>query len=269
MLQKLRRYFVMIFVVNLMGCISQQPIYHAEKDSGPTQPVDVSHVQDAVPKVEPRSRYGNPDYYEIAGLRYFVLNSSVGFNQTGNASWYGRKFHGKRTSSGEPYDMYSMTAAHKTLPLPTYVEVVNLQNGKKIIVKVNDRGPFHPDRIIDLSYAAAKKLDFINKGTALVSITALQPGIPESAHQLSTGYLVQFGAFSDNRAAQKMALTTEETLKQKVDVVAIQLDGNLLYRVRLGPFSTKQQAILWIEKALSQGIDGAKLVTMADKWHNL
>ncbi len=253
-----------------MGCVNSSRFTSAKKtikDSGPSSPVDVSHVKDAVPKVEPKSRYGNPEYYEIAGQRYFVLNSSAGFTQKGGASWYGRKFHGRRTSSGESYDMYAMTAAHKTLPLPTYVQVTNLLNGNKVVVKVNDRGPFHPERIIDLSYAAAKKLNFLKQGTASVEIKALTPGVPAS--KISTGYLVQVGAFSDAVKAEKFAWSIENKLQQKIEVSAVQLNQALVYRVRLGPFLSRKEANLWLNRAHYAGFGDAKLVTISDKWYDL
>lgn len=128
---------------------------------------------DAVPRDEPRSRYGNGPDYRVNGHSYQVMNSSYGYQQTGVASWYGKKFHGRMTSNQEPYDMYGMTAAHKSLPLPTYVRVKNLRNNKSVVVRVNDRGPFVDNRIIDLSYSAAKKLDMITTGTSLVEVTAI------------------------------------------------------------------------------------------------
>jgi rare lipoprotein A len=123
--------------------------------------------------MEPRARYGNPPFYDVFGKRYYVLSSSVGYWERGVASWYGPGFHKERTSIGEPYDMYGMTAAHKTLPLPTYVRVTNLQNGRSIVVRVNDRGPFVGNRIIDLSYTAAAKLDMLRNGTAMVDVRAI------------------------------------------------------------------------------------------------
>ncbi len=128
-----------------------------------------------MPVQEPLSRYGNPSTYEVDGITYRVLESSVGYEAEGMASWYGEEFQGRRTSSGEPYDMYAMTAAHRTLPIPTYVEVTNLENGRTAVVRVNDRGPFHADRIIDLSYAAARKLGIVGPGTAHVRVRALEP----------------------------------------------------------------------------------------------
>lgn len=124
---------------------------------------------------EPPSKTGNPESYEVFGKRYYVMNTSQGFKQRGTASWYGSDFHGKKTSSGVPYDMYDMTAAHKALPIPTYVRVTHLENGRSVIVKVNDRGPFVGDRIIDLSYAAATQLGMVKKGTAQVEVVALAP----------------------------------------------------------------------------------------------
>jgi rare lipoprotein A len=137
--------------------------------------VDLDTISDAVPVAEPLARYGNMAQYEAMGRTYRTLTTSVGYQAEGMASWYGEEFHGRRTSSGEPYDMYAMTAAHPTLPLPTYVEVVNVDNGRRVVVRVNDRGPFHADRIIDVSYAAAHRLGMLDRGTARVRIRALQP----------------------------------------------------------------------------------------------
>ena len=142
----------------------------------PTErPPSPDSVPDMVPRVEPRSRNGNPPFYDVMGKRYFVLSSSVGYVERGVASWYGPGFHKVRTSTGEPYDMYGMTAAHKTLPLPAYVRVTNLQNGRSIVVRVNDRGPFVGNRIIDLSYTAALKLEMLRNGTAMVEVRTLEP----------------------------------------------------------------------------------------------
>jgi rare lipoprotein A len=138
-------------------------------------------VPEVVPRSEPRSRNGNPPFYDVLGKRYFVLSSGVGYVERGVASWYGPGFHKVRTSIGEPYDMYGMTAAHKTLPLPAYVRVTNLQNGRSVVVRVNDRGPFVGNRIIDLSYTAAAKLDMLRNGTAMVEVRSLDvvpPTVP-------------------------------------------------------------------------------------------
>lgn len=139
---------------------------------------DLSAIGDAVPRAEPRSAAGNPPFYEVAGHRYQVLASANGYVERGVASWYGTEFHGLRTSTGEPYDMFAMTAAHKTLPLPCFARVTNLANGRSVVVRINDRGPFVANRIIDLSYTAAMKLDMIRNGTAFVQVEALTPGAP-------------------------------------------------------------------------------------------
>jgi len=136
---------------------------------------DLSSVRDAVPRMEPRSASGNPPFYEVAGHRYMVLASADGYVERGVASWYGTQFHGLRTATGEPYDMFAMTAAHKTLPLPCYARITNLSNGRSVVVRINDRGPFVANRIIDLSYTAASRLDMIRNGTAFVQVETLSP----------------------------------------------------------------------------------------------
>ncbi|RMH16713.1 MAG: septal ring lytic transglycosylase RlpA family protein [Gemmatimonadetes bacterium] len=149
----------------------------SERAEGGPRTVDLDAIPDAVPRIEPLSRYGNPPSYEVFGKTYHTLRDARGFVQEGMASWYGQEFHGRRTSSGEPYDMFAMTAAHRELPLPTYVRVTNLENGRSVVVRVNDRGPFHDteSRIIDLSYAAAYKLRIIGPGTARVRVEAIVP----------------------------------------------------------------------------------------------
>ncbi len=142
-------------------------------DSGPAVPPDISALKEPVPHEEPRARYGNRSPYTVLGRSYHVMDSARGYSERGTASWYGEKFHGRATSSLEPYDMYAFSAAHKTLPLPTYVRVTNRENGRSVVVRVNDRGPFHAGRIIDLSYAAAIKLGMHIKGTASVEVQAL------------------------------------------------------------------------------------------------
>lgn len=137
--------------------------------------IDLAAIPDAVPVDEPPSRYGNPDSYSALGQTYYVMPDAAGFTQTGRASWYGRQFHGRRTSSGEPYNMYKMTAAHKRLPIPSYVRVTNRNNHKQVIVRVNDRGPFHDGRIIDLSYVAARRLGIVARGSAPVEIETVTP----------------------------------------------------------------------------------------------
>ncbi|MDP9010614.1 MAG: septal ring lytic transglycosylase RlpA family protein, partial [Pseudomonadota bacterium] len=168
--------FCAVVAVGVAACFSAPP--RPQSPSPPAEPTPESpaaaqSVPDVVPRIEPRSRKGNPPFYDVLGKRYFVLSSSVGYVERGVASWYGPGFHKGGTSTGEPYDMYGMTAAHKTLPLPAYVRVTNLQNGRSVVVRVNDRGPFVGNRIIDLSYTAASKLDMLRNGTAMVEVRTL------------------------------------------------------------------------------------------------
>jgi rare lipoprotein A len=183
----------LIVAAGLAACFSTPPRPASPIPNSAIPPVLVTpppasdSVPDAMPRIEPRARYGNPPFYDVFGKRYYVLSSSVGYWERGVASWYGPGFHKVRTSTGEPYDMYGMTAAHKTLPLPAYVRVTNLQNGRSIVVRVNDRGPFVGNRIIDLSYTAAAKLDMLRNGTALVEVRAIDPSTPLPVITASTG----------------------------------------------------------------------------------
>lgn len=158
-------FIVSLLLLILAGCASQGELDEAA----------IMRIPDAVPKFEPLAKSGNPESYVVLGQRYFTQKSARGHVERGKASWYGRPFHGRQTSSGEIYDMYAMSAAHKTLPLPTYVRVTNLENGRSIIVRLNDRGPFHADRVIDLSYTAAVKLGLKRSGTALVEVRTVEP----------------------------------------------------------------------------------------------
>jgi rare lipoprotein A len=166
--------------VGLAGCFTSRPpvsLAPPETAVSPAPPVAAPQTNEVVPRVEPRSRYGNPPYYDVFGKRYYVLSSSAAYIERGVASWYGPGFHQVRTSTGETYDMYGMSAAHRTLPLPAYVQVTNLQNGRSVVVRVNDRGPFVANRIIDLSYAAASRLDMLKNGTAMVEVRAIDPSL--------------------------------------------------------------------------------------------
>lgn len=220
-----------------------------DQDSGPSRPVDWSQVKPVTPKNEPKSRYGNPESYEIEGITYRVLDSYENFKQEGVASWYGTKFHGRRTSSGEPYDMLQLTAAHKTLPIPCYVKVINKDNGRELIVKVNDRGPFVKSRIIDLSYAAAHQLGMAHKGTANVSIETISFA-PQKAVQASNSNrttqvgnddskrFVQVGAYSNRASAQKLARVLDREIELPVTISKVKRSGRYLFRVRIGPIQS-------------------------------
>ncbi len=204
-------------------------------------------VPEAAPRVEPRSRKGNPPFYTVLGKRYYVLSSSAAYLERGVASWYGPGFHKVRTSTGEVYDMYGMTAAHKTLPLPAYVRVTNLQNGRSVVVRVNDRGPFVGNRIIDLSYTAASRLDMLHNGTAMVEVRALDSpaaapdpgaaGDPAAAPTAAvrTGLFVQAGAFADPANAERLAAKLRGGGYGKIFVRDDIIAGRKMYRVRVGP----------------------------------
>jgi len=218
------------------ACLAQ------EKDSAPVNPPDFTHVQNAIPRPLPLSPYGNPPSYEVNGITYYVMKSAHGYEATGYASWYGTKFDGKRTSSGEPYDMYAMTAASPTLPIPTFVEVVNLQNNKSIIVKVNDRGPFHQGRILDLSYAAASKLGMLKHGTAHVKVIAIDTGPMNT--QISKHYL-QVAAFTNNKNAEQFIAKLQSEIENQVTLTSKSIDKDYrVYRVLIGPLEPTQLASL-------------------------
>lgn len=231
----------------LVACASSPT---EEADSGPAVPPDLRHVQEPVPRAEPRSRYGNPSSYTVLGRTYHVLDSADGFVERGIASWYGNKFHGKRTSSGEPYDMYAMTAAHKTLPIPVHVRVTNLDNGKSIIVRVNDRGPFKDGRIIDLSYAAAHKLEMTGTGTARVEIralTATDASAPDRAETAASAdadgpFYVQVASFRNEAGAEEVAAQVQPLVGYPVNVVEADGPDGTVYRVRVGPLSRREYA---------------------------
>jgi len=222
-----------------------------------------------------KSKTGNPSSYVVAGKRYYVLDSADGFKQRGMASWYGKKFHGRKTSSGETYNMYAMTAAHKTLPIPVYVRVKNLTNGRSIVVKVNDRGPFITGRIIDLSYSAAQKLDIIGTGTARVEINTLTPGqrasAPVTASVVRTIPLadkaakevplfIQVGSFGEEFNAINLLRDLRDLNEQAVSISELATNSGLFYRVRVGPLYDIDEANAVIRRLKSKGFTTARIV---------
>ncbi len=253
---------ILVFLT-LGGCggLSQQ-------DGAPPLPRGATDVADAIPRAEPKSRYGNPRSYKVMGKRYYTLDSSDGYVERGIASWYGSKFHGRRTSSGETYDMYAMTAAHKTLPLPTYVQVTNLKNGRRVVLKVNDRGPFHANRIIDLSYVAAAKLGMLKRGTAMVEVRAIRPGGAQPvvsaattpAVPTGTGLFVQAGAFVEAGNAKRLRDRLRSLTAYTVWIDQVEQGENALYRVRLGPVEGVVQADRLIANLTGLGISGIRLL---------
>jgi rare lipoprotein A len=231
----------------------QSSRYRDNADSVPDgPPPDISKLVEPVPKVEPRALYGNKSPYSVLGQTYYVLPSASGYVERGIASFYGNKFHGYKTSSLEEYDMYQFTAAHKTLPLPSYARVTNLENGKSVVVRINDRGPFHDNRLIDLSYAAAVKIGVYPKGTGLVEVRAITPGEPVqdlppppppvAAGAPKPGIYLQVGAFADSANAERVAQQLRSANFAPVQVVDAQINGRSVRRVRVGPLSDVDRA---------------------------
>jgi len=271
------------------GCASdpQAGRYAQAHDSAPQRHVNLADVKDAVPRAEPPSRYGNPQSYVVLGTRYRTLSNSKGYTERGIASWYGTKFHGHRTSSGDTYDMYGMSAAHKTLPLPTYARVTNLQNGKSVVVKINDRGPFHENRLIDLSYAAAARLGILGKGTGLVEVAAIDPATyhkapakpriaasqPKVAHAATaaqakdqppphepTLYL-QVGAFHDRSNAERLqSQLSRVDLPAGLTISESTTDNQRVYRVRIGPLASVETADELTHLLADHGIRSPRVV---------
>jgi rare lipoprotein A len=273
---------------------TRQPAPSTSIPSGssvPQAPPDVFSIPDAVPRAEPRGRRGNPPFYEVFGKRYYVLASSEGFVERGTASWYGPGFHSASTSLGERYDMYAMTAAHKTLPIPAYAEVTNLKNGRKVVVRINDRGPFVGDRIIDLSYTAAAKLDMLLAGTAPVEVrvisargagSALPPaGVPAPVAPSSApatppvtvvnapavkmpgapAMFIQAGVFADHENARRRV---EVLLAGGIELASldeIPRSERALHRVRVGPFASVEEFDFNMKRLRELGINDARLLT--------
>jgi rare lipoprotein A len=252
-------------------------------------PTDLGAIPDATPRYEPRSALGNPPFYDVAGRRYVVLSSAAGYRERGVASWYGQQFDGLRTATGDPYDMFAMTAAHRTLPLPCYARVTNLSNGRSVIVRVNDRGPFINNRIIDLSYTAAAKLDMLREGTAFVEVEAVMPlssttaalpaappptsvasttllGLaaqaasapPAPATTPASQYYIQVGAYGvASNAEQSVAKLRASGLQHVLLLPASSQQP--LQRVRIGPIASVQEFDQLIARLAQLGFTGARL----------
>lgn len=245
--------FLVLLVAVLVACSSQSGSrYQLHTDEAPARLPTGSELEPLTPRFEPLSRQGNMASYTVLGQTYEVLFDAEGYNETGVASWYGKKFHGHLTSNGEYYDMYSMSAAHRYLPLPTYVRVTNLANDKEVIVRVNDRGPFHPERIIDLSYAAAYKLDMLATGTAEVRIEAIVMPPPAVPDIITDQRYVQVTASTNRERVDDMQQALQEIYT--VDATTREREG--LYRLLLGPFS-ESETNRWLERLRKDGYEQA------------
>ena len=235
--------------------------FYKDDGPGPNPPPDLSAIPDAVPRAEPLHRFANRPY-QVMGRDYVpmtsVLVEGVPFRQTGIGSWYGRRYHGANTSSGEPYDMYAMTAAHPTLPIPSYARVTHATNGRSVVVRINDRGPFLHDRIIDLSYTAAAKLGYVHSGSARVVVESLVPGAPASAVAAdrpapaalpappaeaspAAGTYLQLGAFSARESAENFRARVYRQLAWLSDTIHV-VPAGALFRLHLGPYRSAEEA---------------------------
>ena len=248
----------------LISCSGEQKKQPEPGDGPSTLNLKAADVADAVPRAESLARYGNHSPYEVFGKKYKVMQSNQGYHEQGVASWYGSKFHGRRTSSGEPYDMHLATAAHKSLPLPTYAEVTNLDNGRKVIVKINDRGPFKNGRLIDMSYGAALRLDMISTGTARVDVRVIDvsteseeqavvySGVADDASSVDNHETwLQAGAYGRLDGAEQLAVQLEQA---NVSPVTIHTSGDL-FRVWLGPYMSAIELESVIARVIELGFE--------------
>jgi len=289
------RRFASIALAGLLAACGSSPL----QDGAPSRKLDLDKIKDAVPRREPITKAGNKSPYTVLGQTYVLLPSAKGYRATGMASWYGTKFHGQSTSNGDKYDLYDMTAAHKTLPIPTYVLVTNLENNRQAIVRVNDRGPFVSNRIIDLSYAAAVKLGYADKGTAFVEVRAIDVdnwpprGTPDAPPSVSPplapapplsksvspapvpaeaapsapasgGFYVQAGAFGDRRAAETLRDKLAQVQNNAV-VILPTASSPALYRVRIGPLRDRAAAEQLRNQLLVNHMSEAARVVEADE----
>lgn len=265
--------FVLTLSFVLASCSYNSGRYQQAHDSTPTRLPTQAELRDPIPRFEPKSRGGNKKQYQVRGKSYQVLDSAHNFEQTGIASWYGNKFHGHLTSNGEIYDMYAMSAAHKNLPLPTYVRVTNLTNQKSVIVRVNDRGPFHQSRVIDLSYSAAYKLGMLKTGTAQVKIEA----ITQFDQQLDTQKITKQNTQNENKQAVKPSAKTQSAIYIQVFATrnaevaentatalaslyqqnVIFPENNGVYRVQMGPFDEQFDTSELVSTLKRSGYDSA------------
>jgi rare lipoprotein A len=241
--------FLLLVLISIAGCGTVQTVgmmqerepappakgaYYKDDGPGANPPAHLASIPDAVPREEPLHRFANRPYQAL-GRTYTPLTALADFRQRGTGSWYGRRYHGSKTSSGEVYDMYAMSAAHPTLPIPSYARVTNLANGKSVVVRINDRGPFLHDRIIDLSYAAAWKLGYVDAGSAMVEVQSIVPGL------LGKAIVLQLGAFSSREAAESFRARAALQLAWLTDEISLVGAGSL-YRLQLGPYATPSAA---------------------------
>ena len=248
----------------------------SDRDGTPEYRADLMNVPDAVPRPEVRTVAGNKSPYTVLGKTYRVRPVAPGHRERGLGSWYGTKFHGRKTSLGEDYDVYTMTAAHKTLPLPSYVRVINLENGRRTVVRVNDRGPFHEDRVIDLSYAAAYRLGYAGKGTALLELEVLDPMAPEWVAKRAGREYRQPQPVARSAPGESLALSSgsapvlaPEPGSEVPDVVA-QSEGLVTPRTWLqaGAFRSMDGARS-LQRSIAAVVDQEVVIQTVSGWHRV
>jgi rare lipoprotein A len=234
--------------------------YAVTHDFAPLKPISPDEVPDAIPRADPLLAVGNMSPYVVDGVTYEVMEDYRNYREQGIASWYGAKFTGHETSNGEFYDVYLPSAAHKSLPIPSYARVTNLENGKSIVVRVNDRGPFHSDRIMDLSYAAAVKLGYMERGTARVAIEVIDvAGVEDRRDDVYAGYrFLQLGAFGKEATARTLMEELQVLLPAPVFIVPVETGGMLLYRVRVGPVDDSSQLLALQEQLEASGYEAGQ-----------
>ena len=245
---KWRRGGAVLLISLLVSSCSQ--LAREEADGKPLRTIEAAQVVEPTPRPDPILAAGNTSPYRVYDTDYTVLTSALGYRERGTASWYGLKFHGRATANGEIYDAYAATAAHRTLPIPCYVRVTNLENGRSMVLRVNDRGPFHPERIIDLSYGAAVKLGFVDRGTAPVEVVALEvdgvmdlrQGVDRGATDNPYRYL-QVGSFGDVDSAHRLRSQLVEQLQIPVVVAQLHTGDKTWHRVRVGPIDDLQRLL--------------------------
>ena len=248
--------------------------YSISQDRAPTRDVDLSVIPEVIPEPLNRTMAGNRSPYTVLGKSYHVMPTEEGYSERGVASWYGEKFHGHKTSNGEVFDMYQASAAHKSLPIPSFLRVTNLDNNRSIVVRVNDRGPFHGDRVIDLSYAAAVKLGYADRGTARVQLESIiatgasrDRGVSSTSNEVlrvssDAGKFLQVGAFSELSAAREVSSRVEEFTSLPVFIRSVNTSNNkILHRVRVGPISDPGQIQRVSESVVAANLGSPYTVT--------
>ena len=258
------RYSALWIVCAVLLNACSGPLQQVEEDSPPLRIIAEQDVKELTPRADPIVMTGNQSPYWVNGVKYEVMASAANYREAGIASWYGQKFHGKATSNGEIFDVYAVSAAHRSLPIPSYVRVNNLENQRSLVVRVNDRGPFHPDRIIDLSHAAAVKLGFVDSGTSRVEVEYLQvEGVEDRRHPEFGGngaHFLQVGAFQSRQAADQLMLKMEKLTTEPVQVSRFEQRGGVFYRVRVGP-TAEEATLKSLQKTLaSQGFGYSKIL---------